>query len=78
MKRNRNYKYETLGKIPMPKQRRQGDKYPWATMEIGECFVVRNCQMNQLGSTRHFAQRRTGRKFAFRQKDKDVYVWRVS
>lgn len=69
--------------IPVPARkggRAGGSKYPFATMEIGQSFLVDS--ETKIGTIRSavgaFTKTHKGYRFAIRQTDDGVRVWRVA
>jgi hypothetical protein len=69
--------------IPVPARkggRAGGSKYPFATMEIGQSFLVDS--ETKIGTIRSavgaFTKTHKGYRFAIRQTDEGVRVWRVA
>ncbi len=81
--------YEILKNILMPEVqsgRRPGfvsyDKYPFASMDIDDCFFVKNGVYASISVAKREAQKRLGRTFAIRGVGtvgaKTIGVWRTA
>lgn len=74
--------YEIEKNVPLAgKAMGRNTKYPLASMEIGDSFVVPLKypeQRNTLASTISIFSRKHGRKFATRRIDNSVRVWRIA
>ena len=76
--------YEIEEKVPMPKPRLGGAKYPWGEMKVGDSFFVAveneqpsTVQGTVAGSARAYGKKH-GNKFTTRIIDGGVRVWRIS
>lgn len=73
--------------IPIPESRTHGGrrgasggatgKYPWAEMEVGDSFLVKNVRQQHMGQLASAAGARLGRKFSTRTVENGVRVWRI-
>jgi hypothetical protein len=66
--------------IPLPK-RHQPSKYPWKQMEVGDSFFVATDTKRkaiQFGAMASDTGKRLGCKFATRQVDGGIRIWRVA
>ena len=52
-------------------------KYPWATMEIGDSFLVPDLGVDSMSAAASQAGKRLGRKFTCRTMNHGVRIWRV-
>jgi hypothetical protein len=77
-----NQAFKIENHVPMPKPGDGKRKYPWAQLELGQSFLIpcdtweREGVQFSLTSCRRGAEK-TGKKFATRQVDGGVRVWRV-
>ena len=53
-------------------------KYPWADMDIGDSFLVRDKSQNAMATTASYHAKKLGRNFRAANVEGGVRVWRVS
>jgi len=73
-------KYKVIrATLPIPLQKRgRSYRFPFDTLEVGECFIVQGMHRNTLGPYKCYAEKHLdGRKFITKKVEKGVAVWRV-
>lgn len=69
---------EILRGESVPPKKSLETKYPWAELEVGDCFIVPKIKWNAVRARAVEVTRRTGMKFVTRLlPDGRVGVWRV-
>jgi hypothetical protein len=53
-------------------------KYPWASMEIGDSFLVLGKMTNDLSPVANYQSKKRGTSYTCRLVDGGVRVWRVA
>jgi hypothetical protein len=61
--------------VPLPVERR---RYQYASMEIGDCFVVRAVCLQVVCNANYRTGKKLGRKFVARKTEDGVRVWRTA
>lgn len=65
--------------VPFPgAPTKRAPKYPWATMEVGESFLVTAPPKYFQSMVGHAGRLHKGRKFACRSIDGGIRVWRIA
>lgn len=65
--------------VPLPSDERgRAAKYPWAEMEIGDSFFLKDGSSSSISGAASNAGKRLGFKFSTREMDDGVRVWRIA
>jgi len=66
--------------VPLVMPRRTGRKprYPWADMEVGDCFKVSDRTAFAMRNTARNAAERHGHRYKISEIDGVAHVWRVA
>jgi len=72
-----NFKVEK--DIPIPEIKERASKYPFAQMEVGDSFLVKDKRIKQnVESMMYYHSKKWNKRFTLRTVSEGVRVWRVS
>jgi len=63
--------------IPIPKPRGSSNYYPWASMEVGDSFLIPTHKHNNVSAATRYAKLRYKHKYSARKEEGGIRVWRI-